>query len=88
MTFAIILSSNVRRHEVDFKSDPITIEIGMSDAVGRDARQGIGDWMTFYNQRRPHAAHGDKTPVGVDRERLSASGPGLGRALHPTALVA
>ena len=55
---------------------------------GRDARQGIGDWMTFYNHRRPHAAHGGETPVGVYRERLSASGPGLRPDLHPTALVA
>jgi len=55
---------------------------------GREARQGIGDWMTFYNNRRPHAAHGGATPVSVYRERLSASGPGLRPALHPTALVA
>ncbi len=55
---------------------------------GREARQGIGAWMTFYNHRRPHAAHGGETPVGVYRERLSASGPGLRPALHPTALVA
>ena len=35
---------------------------------GREARQGIGDWMTFYNHRRPHAAHGGETPVSVYRE--------------------
>ncbi len=39
---------------------------------GREARQGIGAWMTFYNHRRPHAAHGGETPVGVYRERLPA----------------
>ena len=55
---------------------------------GRQARQGIGDWMIFYNHRRPHAAHRGETPVGVYRERLSASGPGLRPDLHPTALVA
>ena len=55
---------------------------------GRDARRGIGSWMIFYNNRRPHAAHGGKTPVGVYGERLSASGPGLRPALHPTVLVA
>ena len=55
---------------------------------GRDARQGIGNWMIFYNHRRPHAAHGGETPVGVYRERLSVSGPGLRPDLHPTALVA
>ena len=55
---------------------------------GRDTRQGIGAWMTFYNHRRPHAAHGGETPVSVYRERLSAPGPGLRPTLHPTALVA
>ncbi len=33
MTFSIIRGSNGRRHEVDFGDDPITIEVGMSDAV-------------------------------------------------------
>ncbi len=55
---------------------------------GREARQGIGDWMVFYNYRRPHAAHGGATPVRVYQERLSACGPGLRPARHPTALVA
>ncbi len=48
----------------------------------------LGDWMTFYNHRRPHAAHGGGTPVDVYRERLSASGPGLRPDLRTTALVA
>ena len=55
---------------------------------GREARQGIGDWVIFYNHRRPHAAHGGETPVKVYRGRLSAYGPGLRPALHPTALAA
>ena len=55
---------------------------------GREARQGIGDWIAFYNHRRPHAAHGGATPVGVYRDRLSASGPGSRPALQPTAMVA
>ena len=55
---------------------------------GREARQGIGDWVTFYNHRRPHGAHGSETPGKVYRERLSASGPGSRPALQPTALVA
>jgi putative transposase len=29
---------------------------------GREARDGIGSWMTFYNHLRPHAAHGGRTP--------------------------
>ncbi len=33
MTYSIIRGGNGRRHEVDFEDDPITIEIGMSDAV-------------------------------------------------------
>lgn len=55
---------------------------------GREAREGIGRWMTFYNHRRPHAAHGGETPVRVYRDRLSVSGPGLRPDLQPTALVA
>jgi putative transposase len=49
---------------------------------GREARQEIGNWVIFYNHRRPHAAHGGQTPVKVYRERLSASGPGV-RPDHP-----
>ena len=55
---------------------------------GCEDLQEIGDWVNFYNHRRPHAAHGGETPVGVYRESLSASGPGLRPALHPTAMVA
>ena len=55
---------------------------------GREARQGIGDWIAFYNHRRPHGVHGGETPGKVYRERLSASGPGSRPALQPTALVA
>ena len=32
---------------------------------GREARDGIGHWMAFYNQRRPHAAHDGRTPDAV-----------------------
>jgi putative transposase len=27
-----------------------------------EARTGIGRWIDFYNQRRPHSALGDRTP--------------------------
>ena len=55
---------------------------------GREARQGIGDWVIFYNHRRPHAAHDGETPVRAYRNRLSACGPGLRPDLDPTALAA
>ena len=55
---------------------------------GREARRAIGEWVDFYNHRRPHAAHGGETPVRVYRDGLSASGPGSRPALQPTARVA
>ena len=55
---------------------------------GREARQGIGSWVTFYNHRRPHTAHGGRTPIDVYNDRLSASGPGSRPDLQPTAMVA
>jgi putative transposase len=30
--------------------------------TGSQARQGIGEWIRFYNERRPHSTHGIKTP--------------------------
>ena len=32
---------------------------------GREARAGIGTWVEFYNQRRPHSALGGRTPDAV-----------------------
>ena len=55
---------------------------------GRDARKGIGEWIDFYNNRRPHTAHGGATPAGVYRDRLPVSGPALRPALQPTVLAA
>jgi putative transposase len=34
-------------------------------AGGREARAGIGEWMTFYNNHRFHQALGYKTPMAV-----------------------
>ena len=34
---------------------------------GREARAGIGSWMTFYNTRRPHQALNNQTPMSVWR---------------------
>ena len=36
-------------------------------ADGREARAGIGAWITFYNERRPHQAMDDQTPIAVWR---------------------
>ena len=30
--------------------------------TGSEAREGIGDWITYYNERRPHSSHGIMTP--------------------------
>ena len=35
---------------------------------GREARAGIGQWMDFYNHRRPHQAMDNRTPMAVWRE--------------------
>jgi putative transposase len=34
-------------------------------ADGREARAGIGAWVTFYNHRRPHQAMNNKMPMAV-----------------------
>jgi putative transposase len=36
-------------------------------ADGREARAGIGSWMTFYNLRRPHQAMNNQMPMAVWR---------------------
>src|SRR5271163_937453 len=36
-------------------------------ADGREARAGIGSWMTFYNFRRPHQAMNNQMPMAVWR---------------------
>ena len=39
---------------------------------GREARAGIGEWIGFYNETRPHQAHGYLTPMAVWRQDLIA----------------
>ena len=34
-------------------------------AEGREARAGIAAWVAFYNERRPHQALGNRTPMAV-----------------------
>jgi putative transposase len=36
-------------------------------AGGRDARDGIGTWMNFYNHRRPHQAMNNQFPMAAWR---------------------
>ena len=43
-------------------------------ADGREARAGIGAWMTFYNERRPHQAMGNKMPMAVWRDGIMETG--------------
>ena len=38
---------------------------------GREARAGIGSWMTFYNFRRPHQAMNNQTPMAVWRDGMA-----------------
>jgi putative transposase len=38
-------------------------------ADGREARAGIGWWMSFYNERRPHQALGNLAPMQFRRDR-------------------
>ena len=41
-------------------------------ADGRDARAGIGKWVSFYNFRRPHQAMNDQMPMAVWRAGVDA----------------
>jgi putative transposase len=41
-------------------------------ADGREARTGIGAWIAFYNERRPHQALGYRTPMAVWRDGITA----------------
>lgn len=43
-------------------------------ADGREARAGIADWMTFYNEFRPHQALDDRTPMAVWRAAAGKAG--------------
>jgi putative transposase len=36
-------------------------------ADGREARDGIGRWMDFYNYRRPHQSVSNQRPMNVWR---------------------
>jgi len=42
-------------------------------ACGREARGGIGQWIAFYNSRRPHQTLGYRTPMAVWREGVTGA---------------
>ena len=83
MTFAIIRGSNGRRHEVDFKDDPIALEVGMSDAVVEIVVEATED-LAPPNKRR-------FAMLSVPREELAAAlgveKDGPGKADSPKAGV-
>jgi putative transposase len=43
-------------------------------ADGREARAGIGEWLAFYNHRRPHQALANRTPMPVWRDSAGTLG--------------
>ena len=43
-------------------------------ADGREAVRGIAEWVAFYNERRPHQALADRTPMAVWREAIAGAG--------------
>jgi putative transposase len=42
-------------------------------ADGREARDGIGAWIAFYNTRRPHQALANRTPMAVWRDGVTGA---------------
>ena len=42
-------------------------------ADGREAKVGIGEWVSFYNHRRPHQALASRTPMAVWRDGLKGA---------------
>ena len=60
----------------------------MGYADGREARTGIGEWIAFYNERRPHQALGYRMPMAVWRggQTAKTSGAGCGHVDNARAL--
>jgi putative transposase len=52
-------------------------------ADGREARAGIAEWIAFYNNRRPHQALADQTPMTVWRSGVNA----LSKAVNDSTAV-
>jgi putative transposase len=54
-------------------------------ANGREARAGIGSWIIFYNEERPHQAMGNQMPMAVWRagmEKIEAPARAVDMALR------
>ena len=47
-------------------------------ADGREARAGIGSWISFYNERRPHQGLAYRTPMAVWRDGALENGAARG----------
>ena len=57
----------------------------MPNLIRFDPKAGIGAWMDFYNQERPHQALDTRTPAEV----YPTSGPGIcGRSASPNGCAA
>lgn len=44
--------------------------------TGSEARDGIGNWITYYNEERPHSSHGLLTPAeayDIRNDKLKAA---------------
>jgi putative transposase len=57
-------------------------------ADGREAHAGIGRWIAFYNEQRPHQALENRAPMSVWREGRPAAAAGPEAQLSPTTLAA
>jgi putative transposase len=55
-------------------------------ADGREARAGIGDWMNFYNFRRPYQAQDNQTPMAVWRAGMAKIEAAAREAAYPRRL--
>jgi hypothetical protein len=47
------------------RPSPVHARVGAPPQVRREARCGIGAWLRFYNDDRPHQAHDYRTPREV-----------------------
>ena len=77
MTFAIIRGSNGRRHEVDFKDDPVTIEVGKNDAVVEIVVEVTEDLAPSHKRRFAMLSvprEGLMAALGVELSQKSARG--------------